>query len=401
MLGSALYYPHIDIDDGQWLRSAVLYWDQIQTIAPTAVRKPYQNKDTNILWKEGFLEPLRCDLNSETLDILGRRVVSLMDRNWETRRVPGSDPNASALMHAEKFGDEIRDKFRRAHIHPDKMSPELRSMFLQAGLATIHESITSPKIQELWDELQYTPMHPAKMAPHLGRMMEYVGRSSDRDGSWLLVNNQFAGTYMSALASLLAKEGGLAALTNENRAMGVHLHALLDDIKPSSSQQKQGALVSFMMETIKIDPATKIESLLGFRRKRHNQLAELSGQFEQLSSKMAVCETDRELESEARKVYTIGIRPKLEALKAELGDNSIGAIWDGVKQAATVSVPAGGGLAFFTDLPAGPTILALGAAIAVADVSVKAHLAHKKARRASHFTYLLDVERKFSTYGLS
>jgi len=101
MLGSALYYPHIDIDDGQWLRSAVLFWDEIKTIAPTAVRSPYRNNDTEILWKEGFIEPLRCDLNSETLDILGRRVVSLLDRGWLNGEVSPNDPNAGALMHAE------------------------------------------------------------------------------------------------------------------------------------------------------------------------------------------------------------------------------------------------------------------------------------------------------------
>lgn len=107
MLGSALYYPHIDIDDPQWLRSAVLYWDEVKTIAPSAVRKPYQNKDTIILWKEGFLEPLRCDLSPEVLDTLGRRVVSLMDRGWNHDSISREDPNADALIHAEKFGHEI------------------------------------------------------------------------------------------------------------------------------------------------------------------------------------------------------------------------------------------------------------------------------------------------------
>lgn len=29
-----LYYPTIDIQDGQWLRNAVLYWDKVASIAP-------------------------------------------------------------------------------------------------------------------------------------------------------------------------------------------------------------------------------------------------------------------------------------------------------------------------------------------------------------------------------
>lgn len=35
MTRSILYYPTIDIKDGDWLRSAVLYWDKIGSIVPT------------------------------------------------------------------------------------------------------------------------------------------------------------------------------------------------------------------------------------------------------------------------------------------------------------------------------------------------------------------------------
>lgn len=394
MLGSALYYPHIDIDDPQWLRSAVLYWDEVKTIAPSAVRKPYKNKDSAILWKEGFLEPLRCDLSPEVLDTLGRRVASLMDRGWHQDSISREDPNAGVLIHAEKFGYEIRRNLDRAHIHPDKLSPELRSIAMQAGLARMHGSKMSPYLRELMHELEFVSMHPGKISPHLFELMERAGRHSDRDGEWLLVDSQFAAAYMSALAALLAKESDLAALTNEDRAMGVNLHALLEDVKPSSGANKAGALVSFMMETIKVDPETKIEKLLKFRRQREAQLAELSAQFDDLSAKMGDCETDRELESEAKRAYVNKIRPKLEALKQELNDNSLQSVWEGVQRAVTVSVPAGGALAYFTGMT-GATLLAAGAAIAVTDVSVKTHLARKKARRASPFTYLLDVERKF------
>lgn len=400
MLGSALYYPHIDIDDGQWLRSAVLFWDEIKTIAPTAVRLPYKNKDTEILWKEGFIEPLRCDLNSETLDILGRRVVSLIDRGWLNEEVSSDDPNAGALMHAEKFGHEIRHVFNRAHLHPEKLSPELRSIAFQAGLANIHGRKMSPYLRDFMHELEYASMHPGKMSPHLLHLMARVDHFSDHDGDWLLVDSRFAAAYMSALAALLAKEADLAALTNEDRAMGVNLHALLDDVKPTAGREKSGALVSFVMEAIKVDPSTKIEKLLKFRHQRETQLAELTAQFEDLTAKMGNSETDRQLEEAARSAYTGKIRPKLEALKQELSDNSIQSVWEGVQRAVTVSVPAGGALAYFTGLT-GATLLAAGAAIATTDVAVKTHLARKKARRASPFTYLLDVERKFSPHGFA
>lgn len=400
MLGSALYYPHIDIHDPTWLRSAVLFWNEIRTIAPRAISTPYQNEETRVLWQEGFLEPLRCDLHPELLDTLGKRVVGLMDGGL-FRHDPASgglrrDPNAGVLMHADKVGNRIRDQFRYANIHPEKLSPEMRSFAMRAGLAHLHPEKLSPELRDFFDELRFSRLHSAKLTPNLRQLMERVGRNHNDDGEWLLVDSQFAEVYMSALAALLAKETDLAALTSEEPSMGINLHAVLDDFKPSAPSDKKGALVSFVMEAIKIDPKTRIDKLLAFRRSRENQLAELSAQFEDLSSKITTCDTGKELEERAKDTYVSRIRPKLDALKSELKDSSIQSVWEGVQRAVTVSVPAGGALAYFSGLT-GTTLLAAGAAIAVTDVAIKNHLATKKARRASPFTYLLDVERKFSS----
>ena len=205
---------------------------------------------------------------------------------------------------------------------------------------------------------------------------------------------RFASVYMSALAALLAKETDLAALTDKSSSLGVNLHGLLEDVKPHSQSDKKGALVSFLMESINIDPETNIKKIVAFRRARQIQFAELSAQFEDLSSKISSCENSRELEEKARNVYTTRIRPKLEALKAELRDNAIQSVWEGVQRAVTISVPAGGALAYFTGLT-GTTLLSAGAAIAITDIAVKSHLARSKARRVSPYTYLLDVENKF------
>jgi len=394
MLGSALYYPHIDIDDPKWLRSAVLFWDEIKTIAPRAIKSPFQTEDTKVLCKEGYLEPLRCDLHPDLLDTLGKRVVSLMDRDHLPGRGREADPNFNALLHADKLGWEIRNGFRDAHIHPEKLSPELRALIMEAGLARMHPGKLPPRLRQMIEDMNYGRLHPEKMSPSLQRELVRFATFSDRDGEWLLVDGRFATVYMSALAALLAKETDLAALTDKNGSLGVNLHGLLEDVKPHSESDKKGALVSFMMESINIDPATKINKLIAFRRARQSQLAELSAQFEDLSSKISSCESGRELEEKARKVYTTRIRPKLEALKAELGDSAIQSVWEGMQRAVTISVPAGGALAYFTGLT-GTTLLSAGAAIAITDIAVKSHLARNKARRMSPYTYLLDVEHKF------
>jgi hypothetical protein len=73
MNGSALFYPTIDVHDPAWLRSALLYWDDIYTIVPRAIKTPYETKDTEICAKEGQLRPLYCDDHPEVIKQLGER----------------------------------------------------------------------------------------------------------------------------------------------------------------------------------------------------------------------------------------------------------------------------------------------------------------------------------------
>ena len=95
------------------------------------------------------------------------------------------------MIHADKFGHKIRDQFRRALIHPEKLSPELRSFAMFAGLAMMHPEKMSPALRELVDK------HPEKIR-HMSRMRA-------KDGDWLIVDSRFAEVYMAALAALLCK----------------------------------------------------------------------------------------------------------------------------------------------------------------------------------------------------
>src|SRR4051812_33544690 len=80
MFGSALYYPNIDIKDQAWLRSAILFWDNIKTIVPTSIRNPYRQPDTRICEQEGYLQALPCDLHSRLLESIGDRFIEILGR---------------------------------------------------------------------------------------------------------------------------------------------------------------------------------------------------------------------------------------------------------------------------------------------------------------------------------
>ncbi|MFT4077805.1 DUF6236 family protein [Rhodomicrobium sp.] len=399
MLGTALYYPYIDIRDGGWLRSAVLFWDKVQTIVPTSIPHPYNSADTKICEEEGYLHPLRCDMHQELLEELGRRVFKLLDDPEWNLRLTGSghqDSVKGSLVHADKIGRRIKSRLEEiVGIHPDKMPPALRTLAIQSGgLEMLSAEKLSPELRQIFRHFDMYRMHPEKLSHELQHILRHQLRRYE-EGDWIVVSGRFAEVYMSALAALLAKEVQVSPLTNEEPSSGVNLRCLIDDVSASGPAAARGALVSVVMEGLKVDPETPMTKLLAFRKNRTDQLAELSGLFDDLKLKIEKSSSAKELEEGAKGLFENKIRPGLTKLKKELKTQTIHSVWEGVQRGVTVSVPASGVLAYATGF-SGAMLLGAGAFITLADVGIKSYLARAKTRASSPYTYLLDVERKFS-----
>ena len=389
MLGSALYYPHIDIRDTGWLRSAVLFWDEIQTIVPTAIQKPYRNPDTRICAEEGYLQPLHCDMHEEVLSDLGSRIIRLMETtDWtHSARRELRGPMDDALIHADKLGHTMKWCFEEAvEMHPQKMPPDLRAL-LASPLS--HQLMSGRKVHpRLRRWLENHRIHPSKLSTELRGQFDLYG-----DGDWLLVDSRFSEVYMSALAGLLAKEINVSPLTNEQPSSGINLRCLGDDLASSSPSAARGALVSVVMEGLRVDPTVPIEALLKFRKKRDDQLGELSGKFDELKKSIETSEEGGSIEENARRVFENSIRPALGGLKDELKREAIHSSWSGFQTASTFSaVPS---TALWAAGFEAPVVLGAGAFITAVGIGIKSYLSRSKARSASPYTYLLDVEGKF------
>lgn len=397
MLGTALYYPHIDIRDANWLRSAILFWDEIQTIAPTSIQRPYHEEDTKICEQEGYLRPLRCDLHKDVLEELGRRVLKLMEEpEWSQSISHGRSggPSQRALVHADKLGHQLRWRMEEmVGIHLDKMPPELRALFIQSGgLELLSAGKLPPHFRRMMEDFDLFRMHPEKLSRELRHLRRYGSRHEE--GDWIVVDGRFAEIYMSALAALLAREIEVSPLTNEESSSGVNLRCLIDDVAASGPTAARGALVSVVMEGLRVDPQTPIQKLLIFRKGRRDQLAELSGKFDALKNSIEKSEDGGEIESKAKRTFENDIRPALAKLKNELKDQAIGSAWEGFQTAATFSAAPSAAL-WATGFSA-PVALGVGAFITAAGIGIKSYLGRSKVRAASPYTYLLDIERKFS-----
>ncbi len=228
------------------------------------------------------------------------------------------------------------------------------------------------------------------------RIQQLASSRPHRDeGEWLLVDSWFAQVYMSALAALLSRELQVSPLTNEEPYSGVNLRFLIDDVVSSEVAAARGALVSLVMENLRVDSSVPIHKLISFRRERSDQLIDLQAQFDELKGKIEKAGTAEEMEEGAKRLYVNKIRPGLEKLKSELESQSIQSVWDGVQRGITVSAAGTGALAYITGYT-GPLLLGAAAFITFTDVSIRSYFAGQKARASSPYTYLLDAERRFS-----
>jgi len=349
---TALYYPYIDIDDPQWLRTAILFWDGIQTIVPSEISDPYTNPETRLLQGEGLLTPLACDLQGELLEDLGRRLVKYVEQPGMPHGVLNAVVGASfdTLQRPYSLPGALADRSVQARLHPSKMSRTMR------------------------DRL--------------------AGAHYDEDG-FLIVEGPFAAFYMAALATRLARDTGTVALSNDSNAFGLQLSTMLDAVTSQAPTAGNGLLMSVVFESLTLDASVPIERVVKYRRQNERRLQALAIRLEDLTEKIGNAEDPRELREKAGRYYMRRVRPEIENLKDSLADAGIGALWAGVRNAVTLSAGVGTALHQFLGWSKN-ILLGAGAFVTVADIGVQAHLAGRKIRRESPFSYLLDVERRFA-----
>ncbi|RYG90058.1 hypothetical protein EU803_15715 [Loktanella sp. IMCC34160] len=398
MLGTALYFPHIDIRDPAWLRSAILFWDEIQTIAPSAIEEPYQQEDTRVCQAEGYLRPLRCDLHPHVIEDLGRKILRLGDRendNWWTAKRT-DNPIFQSVRRADEIGWELEDAFDEVGMHRGKMSPEVRELAFRLGLSRMHRGKVLPRDRRLFRDLEMAQMHPDKMPRVMRDLFESGPLSGFHDEEWLLVDSRFADAYMSALAAQLSQQLTMSPLTSYERAQGMSFRFMFDDVVDNSLESASGAMIGVVMRGLQVDASVPVSRLLKFREKRKDQYLDFAGKISDLSEQLSEAgEVEgEELFTKAQKAYDKDIEPSLRALKRELNHQSISTAWAGAYRAITISVPSAGALAYFTGLT-GPALLGAGAALAAADIGVRGYLAGQKIRAGNPFSYLHDINANF------
>ena len=180
MFSGALYYPTIDIRNERWLKSAALFWENIETIVPQSkMEHPYENTTARVLFENGILRPHVVNPWSDDVADLDDDVRHFINTKEGKNLLHKRIHNASLARRIE----DIRESRRR---------------FLEE---------IGVRLQQQYDDLY---IHADKL-PHF--LQEELKDYRNPDG-FVLTTAEFLCFYMTLLANNICRREGLSLLTD-------------------------------------------------------------------------------------------------------------------------------------------------------------------------------------------
>ena len=305
MFESALYYPTIDIHNERWLKSAVLFWDRIETIVPESEDHPYRRRSTRILQEEGFLFPRLVNPFCEEVSDLEKDVIRFMDKpEGKKSFIKPWGVSAVSMANRRYLTEEERaynDDRRRAYL-TDKMSGIYRDFY-------IHVEKLPMMLRE-------------RLAGHV-----------NEDG-YVWASRGFMSFYMTLLANRICQNNRLALLTDRVNQNNLSNKILIEGLAPAGlrareQKMKRGMMYQIIMDDIKIAPNTRMETIVQYKKDRRHELALFRAEMDRLTAFDIEGMNAKDIEHEIWSIYTKQVKPAMDGVKATLKDSGIN-WWSGI-----------------------------------------------------------------------
>lgn len=368
MFESALYYPTIDIHNERWLKSAVLFWDRIETIVPESEDHPYRRRSTRILQEEGFLFPRIVNPFCEEVSGLEQDVIRFMDTpEGKKSFIKPWGVSAVSMANMRYLTEEERayyDEKRRAYL-TDKMSGIYRDFY-------IHVEKLPMMLRE-------------RLAGHV-----------NEDG-YVWASRGFMSFYMTLLANRICQNNRLALLTDRVNQNNLSNKILLEGLSPAGhrareQKMKRGVMYQIIMDDIKIPPNTRMETIVQYKKDRRHELALFRAEMDRLTAFDIEGMNAKDIEHEIWSIYTKQVKPAMDGVKATLKDSGIN-WWSGLGTCVfTGLIPAA--LGFGADLK---TNIAIGTSQCLGLALTTVPYVRKRMEvSGSPYSYLVKLDRQLS-----
>jgi len=372
----ALYYPTIDITNENWLKMAVLFWDEINTIVPESINNPYQEVSTQYLADEGILQPLRVNPEMDLIEDLTNDTFDYLNTNEGFQLLTQAQGTFSAI-HREKLPYEIDRAFR---VHNEKL-PYL-----------IREIIEERLDNRLCNNRRY------------------------RDNEWLYVDFNFANFYMTLLANKLSEINSIALLTDNSYSSNLADKARLNN-QIVISQNKvfrnrvnqrpinlaQGLLTNLIVESIRISPSSffkrkldansSLKKIIKFKQQHRDELGFFRTNLSKLTQNVSKEKPIEAIRQEIQDIYKDEFVPAYDNFKKALNGYGIKWVADTFMKVAVISTGTTAFLPTILGLSA-PQALFAGAGISMTASLVSYNSDKRKIIRENPYSYLLAINNE-------
>lgn len=267
MADIALYHPWIDPTNGTTLRTAMLYFDHMETIVPESVEQPFVNRHSAVAAALGFLRP---------------RVIHSNDPSVLTTSIEFSGDYTRPVI--QESMRHARDKAGLKDGSPAWLSGEKISM-----------------------EFRHTVLD---------------GQTPDHDGFYR-VSEGFGLAYMSRLAANIATEEDKIAYTDQPLSHEVVFDGLdrRDDEHPVD--RTEAILARLSIEALSIPSRVPMHRLWSFRAEQYDLLLNYRKAIRNLSRSLSGIQRLDHLYEEANRLVKEEIKPHIDEIRGKLHDQRI------------------------------------------------------------------------------
>lgn len=262
-----LYYPTIDIPSQNWLKQAVLYWDEVSSIVPSNI--DYYSRDLQYLAEVGQFRPISPD------------ILLSQENNWQI---------------LEEFTNEFINTIQ------------------SADFQRFYKNVSIPKIIS-----NHGLIHRNKTSDHLFNFLKDLGlaKNSDND-EWLEFDKNVALLYMSILAKYIAE------VDNEFTTIGTDYIAY-EKFNFKTGRRTNGfPVVSFDLNKILPCPNNNVtfEQIIHFKNQRADNLRHFRKMISDFQSDISKAESNQEIKEKVIN-FQDSLTNGVQDLKAVLDDARI------------------------------------------------------------------------------
>ena len=376
---NALYYPDIDIQNTDWLKTAVLFWDSISTIVPESVKKPYCEYETEYLADINFLRPLIVKSDDKSVVAIEKDIVEMMHSTEVAHKRFSPELSKINYIHGDNISLKVKEELKLGAIYPPTKKMERK----------LHT-----KYEDFWQQRRNITMQ-------------------DMDRGYLkfgdeayFIDDDIVIMYMSALTNRLCVDHSLAMVTDKPQSFdvgdsvrfGSPSYVIPDERflnrRSREHQFGQGLLLHFIISGLSISPDAELPDIVTFKESHADELGRFRTQLAKLTQGFSADKSIKIHQNEISDLYRNEFAPAFEDLKAALKGSKIKWFADNFLKVSMMSAGATAVPMALLGMPIEQAIFT-GAGMSVISSAISYSVDKKKILRENPYSYLLSIKREW------